>query len=413
MDAGAGAGADAAAMHGQTEEAGSGGAGAPGGRRFRPDIQGIRALAVLLVVANHAGIPGFAGGYVGVDMFFVVSGYVITQLLLRETGKGARRGLADFYSRRVRRIVPAATATLVATVVVAGALLGPHTNPDLPGDVRWASLFAANFRLIRTGSNYFVPGLQPSLITQFWSLAVEEQFYLAFPMLVFSVTAWAHAHRRLRRDAALAVAISAGMIASFAWSVYLTSARPAAAYYSPFTRFWELGLGCLLAVVTAGRPAPSVRAGTLAATAGTVLLIVALAVLGPTSAYPGWLALLPCGSAALLLWGGSAGAGRGVPAVLSTRPLVYVGNISYSLYLTHFAWLNLPEQLPHPLLGWGWRVVEIAGSFATAMASYHLLENPVRHSTRLARDRVAVALLLAACVAASWTASIVVSHLLV
>ncbi|HTW97748.1 MAG TPA: acyltransferase, partial [Acidimicrobiales bacterium] len=158
---------------------------------FRRDIQGLRGLAVLLVIADHANLPGFAGGYIGVDVFFVVSGYVITELLLREAGKGLGTGLADFYTRRVRRIVPAATVTLVATVLVAWITLGTRLDPNLPGDVRWASLFAANFRFIETGSNYFVPGIFPSLITQFWSLGVEEQFYLCFPLVVFLVARFA------------------------------------------------------------------------------------------------------------------------------------------------------------------------------------------------------------------------------
>jgi peptidoglycan/LPS O-acetylase OafA/YrhL len=111
-------------------------------------------LAVVLVIADHAGAPGFSGGFVGVDVFFVISGYVITQLLLREAPKGGRRGLGDFYSRRIRRIVPAATATLVVTMVAADLLLGARMNPMLPGNVRWASLFVANFRLIGTGSDY-------------------------------------------------------------------------------------------------------------------------------------------------------------------------------------------------------------------------------------------------------------------
>ena len=391
----------------------------------------MRAVAVLLVIANHAGVPGFAGGYIGVDVFFVVSGYVITQLLLRETDKGARRGLADFYSRRVRRIVPAATATLMATVVTAGLLLGARTAPNLPGDIRWASLFGANFRLIRTGSNYFVPGLQPSLITQFWSLAVEEQFYLVFPLLVFVVAGSSAARRRAaaaggasmaggvvglgggRGRGVLVAAVTAGAAVSLWWSVHLSSAEPAVAYYSPFTRFWELAVGCLLAVVTTGRPRPRRRTGARAAWLGTAVLVVALVVLDGHSVYPGWLACLPCGAAALLLWGGSSGTRWGVPGVLSRRPLVYLGDISYSLYLTHFAWLMLPEQLAHPLTGWWWRAVELAGTLATAMLSYHLLENPVRRSRRLAGDRVAVVLVLCVCVAASWTASLVVGHLLV
>ena len=160
-------------------------------QEFRPDIQGLRALAVLLVIADHAGIPGFPGGYIGVDLFFVVSGFVITQLVLREARKGIGIGLRDFYARRVRRIVPAATATLVATVLISWATLGTRFNPQLPADVRWASLFAGNLRLIETGSNYFVPGIFPSLITQFWSLGVEEQFYLCFPLVVFLIARFA------------------------------------------------------------------------------------------------------------------------------------------------------------------------------------------------------------------------------
>jgi peptidoglycan/LPS O-acetylase OafA/YrhL len=374
----------------------------------RADIQGLRAVAVLLVIANHAEIRGFAGGFVGVDVFFVISGYVITGLLLREAGAGLRQGMADFYTRRIRRIVPAATATLVATLVAALVATGGAINPDLPGDVRWASLFGMNLRLIRTGSDYFIPGIQPSLITQFWSLAVEEQFYVVFPLVVFLVVRATRPERRLR---VLSVILAAGVVASGAWSVHLSSVQPPAAYYSPFTRFWELGLGCLLATVTAGRRPPSAAHGRLAATAGVVLLVVAVAVLNAGSVYPGWRAAMPCAAAALLLWGGTSGSATGFLQLLSTRPLVYLGDLSYSLYLTHYAWLNLPRQLLPPLGGWGWRAAELAGTLVTAMASYHLLENPVRRWRRLAGDRVAVVLLLGVCVAASWAAAATVARL--
>lgn len=378
-------------------------------RGLRADIQGMRAVAVLLVIADHAGVPGFGGGYVGVDVFFVISGYVITQLLLRETGKGLRLGLADFYARRVRRIAPAATATLVGTVLAAGFLLGQRANPNLPGDIRWASLFAANFRLIRTGSNYFVPGVQPSLITQFWSLAVEEQFYFVYPLLVFLAAAVAGPRHRRR---VLAVALAALVGASAWWSVHLTAVEPAVAYYSPFTRFWELGLGCLLAVVTAGRPPIRAWLGAVGSLLGAALIVASLVVLHNGSAYPGSLAWLPCGGAALLLLGGSSGRGGGVSGLLSLAPLVYIGDLSYSLYLTHYAWLNLPADLATPLTGWGWRAVELLGTAVTAALSYHLLENPIRRSPRLAGDRVAVALLLVACVGASWAAAAAAGHLL-
>jgi len=380
-----------------------------GGSRpsFRRDIQGLRGVAVLLVIANHAGFPGMAGGYIGVDVFFVISGYVITQLLLRETTKGVALGLVDFYSRRVRRIVPAASLTLVGTIAVAAIVLGNHLNPNLPGDVRWASLFAANFRLISTGSNYFVPGIFPSLITQFWSLAVEEQFYLCFPLLVFVTAA---AVPRDRHIPVLRAALVVAIATSAAWSIHLSASDPTPAYYSPFTRFWELGLGCLLATATLRRPSRTLRANRLAAVVGVGLLLVALGTLGPTSIYPGSAAWLPCGAAALLIWAGAGAEPTSVTRLLGIRPLAYAGDLSYSLYLFHYVWLKLPEQLATPLVGWGWRSVELLGTLVSAVASYHLLENPIRHSKRLAADRVAIALVLLVCIAASWTATIIVIH---
>jgi peptidoglycan/LPS O-acetylase OafA/YrhL len=353
-------------------------------------------------------MPGFRGGYIGVDVFFVISGYVITQLLLREAKKSVRLGSADFYSRRIRRIVPAATATLVGTLIVTELLLGIHLNPNLPGDVRWASLFGANFRLVATGSNYFVPGIFPSLITQFWSLAVEEQFYLVFPLVVFSIARYVTPERRLR---VLSITLSAGIALSAWWSVQISATEPTPAYYSPFTRFWELGLGCLLATLTTGKPIRTVRSERLAVGLGLVLLLIALVKLDSKSIYPGSLAWLPCASTALFLWAGVRGVRTPITKLLSTRPLGYIGDISYSLYLTHFVWLTLPGQLLSPLTGWEWRLPELAGTAITAICSYHLLENPIRRSRRLAADRVAIVLMLCVCVAASWTTAIVVARL--
>jgi peptidoglycan/LPS O-acetylase OafA/YrhL len=362
-------------------------------------------LAVVLVIADHAGAPGFSGGFVGVDVFFVISGYVITQLLLREAPKGARRGLADFYSRRVRRIVPAATATLIVTMVAAELLLGPRMNPLLPGDIRWASLFAANFRLIHTGSNYFVPGMSPSLVTHFWSLAVEEQFYFVWPVVVFSIARLVdprHLHRTL------AATLIVGVVVSAWWSIHLSAGDPVAAYYSPFTRFWELGLGCLLATVASSRPIRSVWLERLAAGLGVALLVVALTTFNSASVYPGWRAWLPCAGTAALIWAG-VGGGRTVASwLLSTRPLRYVGDISYSLYLFHFPLLELAKEAPSWLSSVDWRLLAICGTVVCAICSYYRLENPIRRSRKLDADRVAVALLLAVCVAASWTATIVV-----
>ena len=394
-------------QRGETSAAGRGPFGVSAEQPFRGDIQGLRAIAVLLVIADHAGIPGFSGGFIGVDIFFVISGYVITQLVLREAGKGIRTGLSDFYARRVRRIVPAATATLVGTVLVAWAVLGTRFNPNLPGDVRWASLFTANFRLIETGSNYFVPGIFPSLITQFWSLAVEEQFYLFFPLIVFLVARFAPPARRV---AVLGVTIAVAIALSAWWSVAISASQPATAYYTPLTRFWELGFGCLIATLTVRRPARTARSEWIAAVVAVALIIAALVELNPTSVYPGALAWLPCAGAGLLVWAGIGGVRNPVTRLLATRPLGYIGDISYSLYLAHYVWLVLPEQLASPLTSWPWRLLELAGTFVTAALSYHFLENPIRRSRRLAGDRVAVFLLLCVCVATTWTASIIVGH---
>jgi peptidoglycan/LPS O-acetylase OafA/YrhL len=377
----------------------------PSQNKRRRDIQGLRALAVVLVIADHAGVPGFSGGFVGVDVFFVISGYVITKLLLREASKGARRGLAHFYSRRIRRILPAATATLVVTLVAARLLLGARMNPLLPGDVRWASLFAANFRQISTGSNYFVPGMHPSLVTHFWSLAVEEQFYVVWPVVIFSMARLVDP-LHLRR--ALAAALIAGIAVSAWWSIHLSAGNPVAAYYSPFTRFWEIGLGCLLATVARSRPIRSVRLERLVAGLGVALLVVSFTTFNSASVYPGWRAWLPCAGTAALIWTGVGGGRTLASWLLSTRPLGYVGDISYSLYLFHFPLLGLAKEAPSWLSSVDWRLLAIGGTVVCAICSYHRLENPIRRSTKLDADPVSVALLLAVCVAASWTASIIV-----
>ncbi len=391
----------------ETSATGRGPYGVGAEQTFRPDIQGLRALAVLLVIADHANIPGFSGGYIGVDLFFVISGYVITQLVLREAGKGVRTGLSDFYSRRVRRIVPAATATLVGTILVAWASLGSRLNPNLPGDVRWASLFSANFRLIETGSNYFVPGIFPSLITQFWSLGVEEQFYLFFPLIVFVIARFAPPARRVTM---LIATLSVAIALSAWWSINISATEAVTAYYSPLTRFWELGLGCLIATLTIRRPTRTARSELIAAVIAVGLILVALVELNARSIYPGANAWLPCAAAALLVWAGIGGQRNPMTRLLSMRPLGYIGDLSYSLYLVHYVWLQLPAQLATPLTSWPWRILELAGTFVTAVLSYHFLENPIRHSRRLAGDRVAVFLLLCVFVATSWTASLVVAH---
>ncbi len=374
---------------------------------YRPDVQGLRALAVVLVILVHASVPGFEGGYVGVDVFFVISGFVITGLLLREGEGGLARQLSHFYARRIRRIVPAATLVLVATLAAARVLLGGEFPVSLLGDVRYAALFAANFHLVATGANYFVPGLAPSLVTHYWSLAVEEQFYLIYPLVVFTIQRFA---RPARRDATLRVSLVGLIALSGWWSLHLTAINPVAAFYSPLTRFWEFALGGLVAVL----PANAMRARAInsaLALAALIVLAFSVARLNAQSAVPGVLAWLPCGASAVLLVTGRASL-RGAPATwLSWRPVRYVGDISYSLYLWHFVWLMLPLELAHPPTSALARLLEVGGAFVCAVASYHWIENPIRHSRALSRDVGLNLLVLAVCVALSWDATLVVGRL--
>ena len=375
---------------------------------FRPDVQGLRAVAVMLVVLSHARVPGLEGGYLGVDVFFVISGFVITGLLQRQPAREVRRNLRSFYARRIRRIVPAATLTLIATVVVSYFALGHNFNPQLLGDVRWSSLFAANYRFIHTNANYFIPGVAPSLVTHFWSLAVEEQFYLLFPLVVFSL-AWLTPLRA--RASTLALVVVAGVAASAWWSFHLTPLSPVSAYYSPFTRFWEIGLGGLVAVLPHAWATRTPRLNAVFGALAAAFLLGAVWKLNLQSVYPGVLAWWPCGATAVLLWTGQASAWGGPSTWLSWRPVRYVGDVSYGFYLWHYAWLMMPLQMVHPPTAWWARDVEVAGAFLCAVVSYHLFENPIRRSRRLDRDGWAVAMLLMLCVTLSWNATLIVGNL--
>src|ERR1700677_1931112 len=220
---------------------------APGDRRFRPDVQGLRAVAVLLVVLYHAGWQPLGGGYVGVDVFFVISGFVITGVLLRERSSSDRTSIVAFYGRRCRRIIPAATLVILATVTLAYVILGVVYGDQTAIDGRWAAVFLANFHFAAEGTNYLSAQQPPSLLQNFWSLAVEEQFYLVYPTIFLLLAA---VRSRLSLQARLAIGLTVIIVASYALSVVQTASDPTVAYFSPATRAWELALGALVAVGT-------------------------------------------------------------------------------------------------------------------------------------------------------------------
>ncbi len=295
----------------------------------RADIQGLRALAVLLVVLAHAGVGFLPGGFVGVDVFFVLSGFLITGLLLAEARANGSVSRIDFYVRRARRILPAAALTLLATNTAAFFLLNFLRARDAVQDSLYAAGFAANFRFAARGMDYFAQAEPPSPLLHYWSFAVEEQFYLVWPALLSIVIfglaltrrrrrAGRRQHRRLLLVVMLLSAISLG------WSVHLTATLPAAAYFSPLTRAWELGLGAALAVgaSTLVRVPP---VGRLVMGWTGLLAIAAAAVLfSERTPFPGFAALLPTVGTALAI---TAGIGDrpsrlAVGRLLALRPCV-------------------------------------------------------------------------------------------
>ena len=366
------------------EEAGS----APDDRRFRPDVEGLRAVAVVLVVLYHAGLPRLTGGYVGVDVFFVISGFVITGLLLRERSGTGKTSILDFYARRARRILPAATLVILVTVVGSYVLLGAVDGNNVAGDGRWAAVFLANFHFLEVGTNYLQALRPPSPLQHFWSLSVEEQFYVVFPTLFLVV---AGLRSRWSTRLRLVVVLGAIVIASFVWSIVQTSAHPAAAYFSPFTRAWELALGGLIAASTPWLKRLEVQLATVMTWAGMAAILYASFHFNSLTAYPGSAVAVPVVGAGLIIAGGVAVPKWGVECVLGRLWAQWLGRRSYSLYLWHWPVLIIAAEYAgkNSLTFWQ-NVPLVLVALALSMVTYRYLENPVRHLKAPSRQSVLI-----------------------
>jgi len=338
---------------------------------LRPDIQGLRAIAVALVVVYHLHAAALPGGFVGVDVFFVISGYLITGIIGKEMAEG-RFSFRRFYERRARRIFPALFAMVAATLVACFAVMLPT---DLIGALRGALgalLFAANLVFWKMDTGYFEEidsRTNPLLHT--WSLGVEEQFYVLFPVFLLVCIRWVPGR--------IAAVLAACTLISFAAAALLVRGNAAAAFYlSPF-RAWELLAGALLAVGAL----PPLRFAVLREllVAGGLCAILAAAVLySETTRFPGASALLPVIGAMAVIHGGAGGstlAGR----LLSARPMVYVGLISYSLYLWHWPVMVLAQYVNGMRTVAGWSGVLLLIALALAVLSYHFVEQPWRRPT--------------------------------
>jgi peptidoglycan/LPS O-acetylase OafA/YrhL len=334
---------------------------------YRPDIDGLRALAILPVLLFHYRVPGFSGGFVGVDVFFVISGYLIAGLIYGEMREG-RFSILTFYERRIRRIFPALFALLIAVSVAAWFILFPSDFARYAHSLFATAFFASNIEFWRE-LGYFDVAAEQKPLLHLWSIAVEEQFYVIFPAILMLVAG--------RSKARALAAVGVILAASFAFSVHAVTAGPAFAFYMLPSRAWELMLGAVLAI---GQfPALPRMFREAIAALGIAMIAIAVALYTKATPFPGTAALLPCLGAAFVIYAGQAPAS--VNAMLGTRPLVFIGLISYSLYLWHWPLFVFGRDVlgrdPH-----GWETALLmALAFALAALSWRTIERPFRART--------------------------------
>jgi peptidoglycan/LPS O-acetylase OafA/YrhL len=326
------------------------------------------------VVLFHSHVGFVSGGFTGVDVFFVISGFLITGLLLHERLRSGRISIAGFYARRCRRILPAATVVLVVTTLASYHWLGFIRGATVAEDVRAAALFFANQHFASVGVDYLGSQSAPSPVQHYWSLSVEEQFYLAWPLLLVCA---ASVLPRIALRVRLGVLAGLITIVSLAWSIHQTATNGTVAFFSPFTRAWELSVGALIAIAAPvlARLPSTVR--TWMSWAGMATIAVGACVLTNRTPFPGWAAVVPVGGAALVLAAG-CDRGQGATRVLGTAPFQWVGKLSYGWYLWHWPVLIIVEQQRGSVLSPPAALLLSAGALGLALISYYVVEQPVR-----------------------------------
>jgi peptidoglycan/LPS O-acetylase OafA/YrhL len=347
----------------------------PGASRFRPDIQAMRALAVLLVVSSHVlGWP--EGGFVGVDVFFVISGFLITRMLLESSDRPWPEVIGGFYVRRARRILPAALVTLAVTTLVARLVLSGARADRVATDGVWAALFGANWHFADVGTDYFASSTPPSPLQHYWSLAVEEQFYLVWPVLLVLAFAVVRVVRRGTAGRTSLVLACVVAVASFAWACRQSAADPTWAYFSTSTRAWEIAVGAALACVATSCARLPERVREVVAGTSLVLIVLAAVLIGDGTRFPGPGAAIPVlATAAFLAAGTGTPRPLGVHRLVTTRPVLHLGVLSFAVYLWHWPVLVLADAV---LDGPQWlrAAAVIVTTLVLAEVTYRLVERP-------------------------------------
>jgi peptidoglycan/LPS O-acetylase OafA/YrhL len=341
-------------------------------REFRADIQGLRAVAVLLVVLYHCGVPGFTGGYVGVDVFFVISGFLITGHLVREVESKGRIRFTTFYANRIRRLLPLSAVVVLGTLLLARVWSSVFLVKSITTDAVYTAFYALNYRLADQAIDYQQASAPPSPLQHFWSLAVEEQFYFAWPIVIM-VCVWIGGRYRWQLLGAVLSAIAAWSL----WqSITITRANAPLAYFSLQTRAWELCAGAALAMLAARLPRlPKVLAGIMSWT-GLAMVVGTALRFDDRTAFPGTLAMLPVAGAALLLASGFRPTPWSVRKYLELRPAQWVGKLSYAWYLWHWPLLVLLPRAFTTEVTWFQRLEISAVALFLAAVSHFLIEAP-------------------------------------
>lgn len=354
----------------------------------RADIEGLRAVAVLAVLLFHAGVPGLAGGYVGVDVFFVVSGFLITSLLVAEKESSGVISLSSFYARRVRRLLPVSAVVAVSTLVASWIWLEPLRLRSVANDVLAVATFSSNFVFAGRGADYLQSTLPPSPLQHYWSLAVEEQFYVVWPVLIAVLCLGATATSRINVRVRIGL-LSAGVgIASFALCMRMMDSSQPWAFFSPHTRAFELAAGALIAVIPMMTMKWVRSASAIAAWCGLIGIIVTVVQFDERTRFPGPWALVPVLATIVVLRGGNATSWAPV-LLLRLPPFQWLGSRSYSAYLWHWPILIVVAAAFNRELSVVDGLVCTAIALGLSEFSFRFIENPVRHNIRLRGLRAA------------------------
>ncbi len=356
-------------------------------RHVRPEIQALRTIAVLGVLLYHLWPTRLTGGFVGVDVFFVVSGFLITDHLLREISRDGKVSLARFWARRARRLLPASLLVLAVTALATWAWVPEARWSQFGGEFVASALYVENWALAAQSVDYMALSNLKSPVQHFWSLGVEEQFYILWPLVL---VAGHLAARRLARNSFLfiAVLLSIVTIASLAYSIILTDLQPTVAYFSTFTRAWEFGAGALLAI--AGKRSGPLFSGALAVLgswSGFVLVGVSMLMFDAATPFPSFTAALPVLGTLLVIASGSPTSRLAPTGLVSLKPVQFIGDVSYGTYLWHWPLIVLlPFVMGAPLTIWS-KVTVLLVSILLGWLSKKLIEDPIRQHPAIVRSR--------------------------